>query len=67
VLDLGCGRATAARLAARRSAAVIGVDPSPVMLRFARWISAARRVDGLDWRVGHAESLPVEDGSVTVG
>jgi ubiquinone/menaquinone biosynthesis C-methylase UbiE len=66
VLDVGCGPGTAARLAARRGAVVIGVDPSPVMLRFARWISAARRAHGLDWRVGRAESLPLEDGSVTV-
>jgi ubiquinone/menaquinone biosynthesis C-methylase UbiE len=35
------------------------------MLRFARWISAARRVDGLEWRVGGAESLPLPDASVT--
>jgi ubiquinone/menaquinone biosynthesis C-methylase UbiE len=67
VLDIGCGPGTAARLAARRGADVIGVDPSPVMLRFARWISAARRVDGLDWRVGRAEALPLPDASVTVG
>jgi ubiquinone/menaquinone biosynthesis C-methylase UbiE len=37
-----------------------------VKLRFARWISAARRVDGLDWRVGRTESLPLPDASVTV-
>jgi ubiquinone/menaquinone biosynthesis C-methylase UbiE len=36
------------------------------MLRFARWISAARHAHGLDWRVGRAEALPAEDGSVTV-
>jgi ubiquinone/menaquinone biosynthesis C-methylase UbiE len=66
VLDIGCGPGAAARLAARRGAAVIGVDPSAVMLRFARWISAARRVDGLDRRVGRAESLPQRDASVTI-
>jgi ubiquinone/menaquinone biosynthesis C-methylase UbiE len=66
VLDVGCGPGTAARLAARRGAAAVGVDPSPVMLRFARSISAARRVDGLDWRVGCAESLPLPDASVTI-
>jgi ubiquinone/menaquinone biosynthesis C-methylase UbiE len=66
VLDIGCGPGAAARLAARRGAAVVGVDPSPVMLRFARWISAARRVDGLDWRVGRAELLPLPDASVTI-
>jgi ubiquinone/menaquinone biosynthesis C-methylase UbiE len=66
VLDIGCGPGAAARLAARRGAAVIGVDPSTVMLRFARWISAVKRARGIDWRVGRPEALPVEDGSVTV-
>jgi ubiquinone/menaquinone biosynthesis C-methylase UbiE len=66
VLDVGCGPGTAARLAARRGATVTGVDPSPVMLRLARWISAARRANGLDWCGGRAEALPLPDGSVTV-
>jgi ubiquinone/menaquinone biosynthesis C-methylase UbiE len=66
VLDIGCGPGIAARLAARRGATVVGVDPSAVMLRFARWISAARRANGLDWRVGRAESLPPPDASVTI-
>jgi ubiquinone/menaquinone biosynthesis C-methylase UbiE len=66
VLDIGCGPGAAVRLAARPGASVTGVDPSPVMLRLARWISAARRVHGLDWRVGRAEALPTEDGSATV-
>jgi ubiquinone/menaquinone biosynthesis C-methylase UbiE len=66
VLDVGCGPGAAARLAAQRGAAVIGVDPSAVMLRFARWIGAARRAHGLDWRVGRAEALPADDGSVSV-
>jgi ubiquinone/menaquinone biosynthesis C-methylase UbiE len=66
VLDVGCGPGAAARLASPRGAAVVGVDPSPLMLRFARCISAARRVDGLDWRVGPAESLPLPDASVNI-
>jgi ubiquinone/menaquinone biosynthesis C-methylase UbiE len=66
VLDIGCGPGAAARLAARQGAAVTGVDPSAVMLRFARLISAARRAHDLDWRVGRAEALPVEDGSISV-
>jgi SAM-dependent methyltransferase len=36
VLDIGCRPGAAARLAARRGAAVIGMDPSAVMLGFAR-------------------------------
>jgi ubiquinone/menaquinone biosynthesis C-methylase UbiE len=66
VLDVGCGPGAAARLAARQGAAVTGVDPSAVMLRFARLISFARRAHGLEWRVGRAEALPAQDGSVTV-
>jgi ubiquinone/menaquinone biosynthesis C-methylase UbiE len=66
VLDIGCGPGAAARRGARQGAAVTGVDPSPVMLRLVRWISAARRAHGLEWRVGRAEALPAKNGSVTV-
>jgi ubiquinone/menaquinone biosynthesis C-methylase UbiE len=66
MLDIGCGPGAATRLAARRGAAMIGVDPSAVMLRFARLISSARRAHGLDWRVGRPESLPRPDASITV-
>jgi ubiquinone/menaquinone biosynthesis C-methylase UbiE len=66
VLDVGCGPGAAARLAARQGASVAGVDPSAVMLGLAGWISRARRVPGVDWRVGRAEALPAEGGSVTV-
>jgi SAM-dependent methyltransferase len=58
VVDIGCGPGAAARLAARRGATVVGVDPSSVMLRFARWISSARRAHGIDWRGGRASALP---------
>jgi ubiquinone/menaquinone biosynthesis C-methylase UbiE len=66
VVDIGCGPGTAARLAARQGAAVIAVDPSPTMLRLARWISSARRAHGLDWRQGRAEALPLADAAATV-
>ncbi len=64
VLDVGCGPGVAARAAEAVGAEVIGVDPAPVMLRVARarWRSDA----ALDWRIGTAESLPVEDGWATV-
>jgi ubiquinone/menaquinone biosynthesis C-methylase UbiE len=66
VLDVGCGPGTAAREAGRRGATVIGVDPSPVMLRLARRISAARSAHNLEWREGSAESLPLPDDSVSI-
>lgn len=60
LVDIGCGPGVAARLASEAGAEVVGIDPAPVMLRVARvrW----RRDAGVDWRVGTAEALPVEDG-----
>ena len=59
VVDIGCGPGTAAHLARRSGAEVIGVDPAPIMLRVARlrW-----RGEGLLWRTGTAEAVPVDDG-----
>jgi ubiquinone/menaquinone biosynthesis C-methylase UbiE len=60
LVDVGCGPGVAAHRARELGAEVIGVDPASVMLRVARlrWRSGA----GLDWRIGTAESLPVDDG-----
>lgn len=66
VVDIGCGPGAAAREAARRAAAATGVDPSPLMLRFARWISAIRRPDSVTWLEGRAEELPLPDCGATV-
>ncbi|RAV05975.1 SAM-dependent methyltransferase [Mycolicibacterium sp. GF69] len=63
VVDIGCGPGGAAREAARRGAAVIGVDPAPVMLRLARLFT--RRADVI-WMTGTAEQAPLPDGSATV-
>ena len=59
LVDVGCGPGAAAQLARREGAQVIGVDPAPVMLRVAklRW-----RSSGIIWRLGTAESVPVDDG-----
>ena len=65
VVDIGCGPGTAARRAARLAAAVVGIDPAPVMLRFARcltWGSA----HPVRYAEGSAEVLPLPDSSVTV-
>ncbi|MBI4884718.1 MAG: methyltransferase domain-containing protein [Actinobacteria bacterium] len=60
LVDVGCGPGVAARRVRALGAEVIGVDPASVMLRVARlrWRSSS----GLDWRLGTAESLPVDDG-----
>jgi SAM-dependent methyltransferase len=67
VVDVGCGPGAAARRARREGAAwVIGVDPSPEMVRFARRLTSLRRVNELDFLEGSAESLPLESASATV-
>lgn len=64
LVDVGCGPGVAARRAVERGATAIGVDPAPVMRRVAR--ARWRRVRGLEWRAGTAESLPVDDGWASV-
>lgn len=64
VVDVGCGPGTAARVAARRGAAVTGVDPAVVMLSLARRLT--RRGVVIAWTDGTAESLPLPDGSATI-
>jgi SAM-dependent methyltransferase len=66
VLDIGCGPGTAVREAARRGARATGVDPSPVMLRLARWISGVTRADRVSWIEGGAEDLPIPDDGASV-
>ena len=62
VVDIGCGPGVAARVARRRGATVVGVDPAPVMLRLARLVPGP----GIEWRPGAAESLPLGDAACTV-
>ncbi len=64
LVDIGCGPGIAAHRASTLGADVIGVDPASVMLRVAR--ARWRRRRGLDWRIGTAESLPVDDGWASV-
>lgn len=65
VADIGCGPGTAARRAARLGASVVGIDPAPVMLRAARFLtrSSAHTVRYLE---GSAEALPLPDSSASV-
>ena len=66
VLDVGCGPGGAAREAARRGAAVTGVDPAPLMLRLGRYLSGGRSRRHIVFVQGTAEALPVGDRAVTV-
>ena len=65
VADIGCGPGTAARRAARLATAVVGIDPAPVMLRFARFLTR-RSTHPVRYAEGSAEALPLPDSSVTV-
>lgn len=64
VVDVGCGPGAAMREAARRGARATGIDPAPVMLKLARWLT--RRGSSITWAEGAAEALPLGDGSATV-
>ena len=65
VADIGCGPGTAARRAARLGASVVGIDPAPVMLRLARFLTW-RPAHAVRYAEGSAEALPLPDSSVSV-
>lgn len=64
LVDVGCGPGVAVQHARAVGAEVIGVDPAAVMLRVAR--ARWRSGKGVDWRIGTAESIPVDDGWANV-
>src|SRR5579862_8589679 len=64
VVDVGCGPGAAARQAAKAGAAVVGVDPAPVMRRAARLLT--QRSGAVRFVEGTAEALPVADASASV-
>lgn len=66
VVDVGCGPGTASRAAARRGAEVFGVDPTPMMLTFARWFTKEPLRARITWLEGLAEAIPLGDGEATV-
>jgi ubiquinone/menaquinone biosynthesis C-methylase UbiE len=66
VLDVGCGPGAAAREAARRGAAVTGVDPAPLLLALGRRLSRGQAARHIAFVEGTAEALPVADRSATV-
>jgi ubiquinone/menaquinone biosynthesis C-methylase UbiE len=65
VADIGCGPGTAARHAARQGASVVGIDPAPVMLRLARFLTR-RSPHPVRYAEGSAEALPLPGASVSV-
>lgn len=66
-LDIGCGSGAAVRAAAAQGARVIGVDPSPAMLRLAEAHTADHPTrERTTFLRGDAAHLPVADGAVDV-
>ncbi|HEV3407717.1 MAG TPA: methyltransferase domain-containing protein [Gaiellaceae bacterium] len=65
VLDLACGTGALAELAATRGARVTGVDLAPILIDTAKERAAERGLD-IDYRVGDAERLELEDASFDV-
>jgi SAM-dependent methyltransferase len=69
VLDLGSGAGLDSILAARQvgpTGKIIGVDFAPEMLQKARRNAEAVGIANTEFRLGEADALPVEDGSVDV-
>ena len=69
VLDIGCGSGTAVRAAAKlvTNGHLVGIDPSPTMVRLAKEKTATdpnqKRIQFFE---GGAENVPVKNGSFTV-
>jgi SAM-dependent methyltransferase len=69
VLDLGSGGGLDCFLAAAQvgpEGRVIGIDMTPEMIARARANAAAAGIDNVEFRLGHIEKLPVDDGTVDV-
>lgn len=69
VLDIGSGAGMDAFLAAKRvgaSGRVIGIDMTPAMLNRARTAAEKNGISNVEFRLGYAECMPLEDASVDV-
>jgi SAM-dependent methyltransferase len=61
-LDLACGTGAAAELAAGAGAEVVGIDIAPALIEQAKERAQERDLE-IDYRVGDAEALELEDGT----
>ena len=61
ILDLATGTGWTSRVVARRGAKVVGVDLGPDLIAAASARAQEEKLD-IEYRVGHAESLPFTDG-----
>jgi len=61
-LEVACGTGELATVAARRGASVVGIDLAPALIETARRQAADDGVE-IDYRVGDAENLELEDAS----
>lgn len=69
VLDIGSGGGIDAFIAAKKvgtNGYVIGVDMTPAMLNRARASAMKANISNVEFRYGHAESIPVDDNSIDV-
>ncbi len=69
VLDIGSGGGIDAFYAARRvgpTGRVIGLDMTPEMIERARQSAAKAGLSQVEFRLGNAEAMPIEDGTVDV-
>lgn len=66
VLDVACGTGNVAISAARRGAAVTGLDITPTMLDGARENATISGMEHIVWQEGSATDLPFEDNSFDV-
>jgi SAM-dependent methyltransferase len=62
LLDIACGTGAVAELAAAKGADVVGVDIAPALIEQAK-VRAADQGLEIDYRVGDAEGLDMEDAS----
>jgi arsenite methyltransferase len=66
VLDIGSGAGTDVLLAARivgEKGKAVGVDMTPAMLERARLAASKGQFSNVEFKMGHAESLPLEDNT----
>ncbi len=65
VLDVGCGAGLDCLLAAREvgvTGEVVGLDMTDAMIEKARLLAIDLGVAHVEFRIGHAENIPVRDG-----